>query len=142
MYMRNYPFLLAFIMCSFFGFAHANSDALNVYTLSDSTQLNSKAAVAVLFEKGSEEYNQHHYNKAISLWKEVLKKTSKEKGNQEIGFKARVNIGAAYNAIGYHKTASQYFIEVKNNSKADKKKRNVLDQQPQYWCMLHVVRTI
>lgn len=64
-----------------------------------------------LFETAYEEYSNHEYDKAIVIWKEVLKKANNKKDSTLI-VKTTINIGSSYNAIGYHKTALNYFLKV------------------------------
>ena len=91
-----------------------------VYKVSDSTKQKTSEPIKLLFEKGIRAYEKHNYNTAISIWKKVLKVNEKKK-DTNLGFKTSINIGAAYNAIGYHKTASQYFISVNSSKKTLKK---------------------
>ena len=86
------------------------------YASSDSTKQKTIEPSKLLFEKGIKAYENHDYNTAISIWKKVLKVNEKKK-DKELNFRAKVNIGAAYNAIGYHKTASQYFISVNSSQR-------------------------
>jgi DNA-binding CsgD family transcriptional regulator len=92
----------------------------SVYKISDSTKQKTSEPIKSLFEKGIKAYENHNYNTAISIWKKVLKVNEKKK-DTNLGFKTRINIGAAYNAIGYHKTASQYFISLNSTQKKGKK---------------------
>jgi DNA-binding CsgD family transcriptional regulator len=92
----------------------------NSYKFLDSTkQKSSDDPLKLLFEEGIKAYEKHNYNNAISIWKNVLKVNEKKK-DVELGYRTKVNIGAAYNAIGYHKTASQYFISVNSAQKKNK----------------------
>lgn len=92
----------------------------DTYKVLDSTkQKSSDDPLKLLFEEGIKAYEKHNYNNAISIWKKVLKVNEKKK-DIELGYKTKVNIGAAYNAIGYHKTASQYFISVNSAQKKNK----------------------
>ncbi len=91
-----------------------------VYKVSDSTKQKTSEPIKLLFEKGIKAYENHNYNTAISIWKKVLKDNEKKK-DIELGYRTKVNIGAAYNAIGYHKIASQYFISVYSTQKNFKK---------------------
>ncbi len=115
--------ILYLLILNFFISTYAISN-LNInatYEISDSTKQKPAESLKVLFGKGLKAYENHNYNNAISIWKKVLKGKDKE-----LAFKTRINIGAAYNAIGYHKTASKYFISVNSSQTSDKKKRNVL----------------
>jgi DNA-binding CsgD family transcriptional regulator len=92
----------------------------DTYKVLDSTkQKSSDDPLKLLFEEGIKAYEKHNYNNAISIWKNVLKVNEKKK-DVELGYRTKVNIGAAYNAIGYHKTASQYFISVNSVQKKNK----------------------
>jgi len=64
-----------------------------------------------LFETAIKEYSNYEYDKAIVIWKEVLKKANNKKDSTLI-VKTTINIGSSYNAIGYHKTALNYFLKV------------------------------
>lgn len=84
----------------------------NTYKILDYTnQKSSTDPLKLLFEEGIKAYEKHNYNKAISIWKKVLKANEK-KNNKELGYTTKANICAAYNAIGFHKTASLYFMIV------------------------------
>lgn len=63
-----------------------------------------------LFEKGISEYSDYKYNKAIATWKQVLQKANTTKDSSII-IKTNINIGSSYNALGYHKTALNYFLK-------------------------------
>lgn len=99
---------------------YATVNLNSVYKISDSTKQKTSEPIKSLFEKGIKAYENHNYNTAISIWKKVLKVNEKKK-DIELGYRTKVNIGAAYNAIGYHKTASQYFISVNSSQKNAKK---------------------
>jgi len=99
---------------------YATVNLNTVYKVSDSTKQKTIEPSKTLFEKGIKAYEKHNYNSAISIWKKVLKVNEKKK-DIELGYRTKVNIGAAYNAIGYHKTASKYFISVKSSQKNVKK---------------------
>lgn len=99
---------------------YATVNLNTVYKVSDSTKQKTIEPSKILFEKGIKAYEKHNYNSAISIWKKVLKVNEKKK-DIELGYRTKVNIGAAYNAIGYHKTASKYFISVKSSQKNVKK---------------------
>ncbi len=103
------------------GYSSSMLHSITSYTIPDSTKQTTSVSQKLLFEKGIKAYENHNYNIAISIWKKVLKVNEKKK-DKELNFKVKVNIGAAYNAIGYHKTASQYFISVNSNKISDKKK--------------------
>lgn len=76
----------------------------------DSTKLESNNTLKKLFEQGIEEYSNYNYNKAINTWKSVLKKADVKKDSSII-IKTNINIGSGYNALGYHKTALNYFLK-------------------------------
>lgn len=117
--------ILYFIFSLFFvlnTYAISSSRLNTTYKNLNSTKLNTKDSLKLLFDKGIAAYEKHNYNHAISIWKKVLKENkNKNKKDKELGLKAKINIGAAYNAIGYHKTASQYFISVNSAQKTVKK---------------------
>jgi DNA-binding CsgD family transcriptional regulator len=96
-----------------------------VNKIADSINQKPNELLKSLFDKGIKEYENHKYNNAISIWKKVLKVNEKKK-DTNLDFKTKVNIGAAYNAIGYHKTASKYFISVNSSQKNNK-------QNDMYW---------
>lgn len=75
----------------------------------DSTQTNHQEPLKKLFEKGIQEYSNYNYDKAIHIWKAVLQKTNKKKDSALI-IRSNINIGSSYNALGYHKTALNYFL--------------------------------
>jgi len=80
----------------------------------------------LLFEKGSNAYAKYEYDQAIQLWKKVLEKAEKLKDSNFI-IKSNINIGASYNALGFHKTALNYFLKTEalfNNYKL---------QEAPYW---------
>ena len=111
----NLLFFYSFVLSTY-----ATVNLNSVYKISDSTKQKTSEPIKLLFEKGIKAYENHNYNTAISIWKKVLKVNEKKK-DTNLGFKTRINIGAAYNAIGYHKTASQYFISVNSTQKKGKK---------------------
>lgn len=76
----------------------------------DSAKIEPNNALNKLFKKGFEEYSNFNYNKAINTWKSVLKKADAKKDSSII-IKANINIGSSYNALGYHKTALNYFLK-------------------------------
>ena len=76
----------------------------------DSAKLESNNTLKKLFEQGIEEYSNYNYNKAINTWKSVLKKADVKKDSSII-IKTNINIGSGYNALGYHKTALNYFLK-------------------------------
>lgn len=119
--MQKIKYLLIFNLFFVCGYSSSMLHSTPTYTISDSTKQKTIEPSKLLFEKGIKAYENHDYNTAISIWKKVLKVNEKKK-DKELNFKAKVNIGAAYNAIGYHKTASQYFISVNSNKTSDKKK--------------------
>ena len=119
--MQKIKYLLIFNLFFVCGYSSSMLHSTPTYTSSDSTKQKTIEPSKLLFEKGIKAYENHDYNTAISIWKKVLKVNEKKK-DKELNFKAKVNIGAAYNAIGYHKTASQYFISVNSNKTSDKKK--------------------
>ena len=79
----------------------------------------------LLFEKGSNAYAKYEYDQAIQLWKKVLEKAEKLKDSNFI-IKSNINIGASYNALGFHKTALNYFLKTEalfNNYKLQEIKK-------------------
>lgn len=119
--MQKIKYLLIFNLFCVCGYSSSVLHSTTAYTIPDSTKQITSEPQKLLFEKGIKAYENHNYNIAISIWKKVLKVNEKKK-DKELNFKVKVNIGAAYNAIGYHKTASQYFISLNSNKISDKKK--------------------
>lgn len=74
-----------------------------------------------LFETAIKEYSNYEYDKAIVIWKEVLKKANNKKDSTLI-VKTTINIGSSYNALGYHKTALNYFIKANKTLETFKQK--------------------
>jgi tetratricopeptide (TPR) repeat protein len=89
------------------------------------TQL-STDSIQKLYANGVEQYGQANYTAAIESWKIVLRnaETIKDSTNQ---IKTSTNIGACYNAMGYHKTALGYFL------KADKMLLFQKEKKENYW---------
>lgn len=92
----------------------------------DSTKLETNSTLKNLFKKGIEEYSKYNYNKAIITWKSVLKNADIKKDSILI-IKSTVNIGSSYNALGYHKTALNYFL------KSDKIFKGYQIKNENYW---------
>lgn len=92
----------------------------------DSTKLETNSTLKNLFKKGIEEYSKYNYNKAIITWKSVLKKADIKKDSILI-IKSTINIGSSYNALGYHKTALNYFL------KSDKIFKGYQIKNENYW---------
>lgn len=90
---------------------NTNSANFSVFISEDDT-LNDPKDVTLkkLFEKGISEYSDYKYNKAIATWKQVLQKANTHKDSSII-IKTNINIGSSYNALGYHKTALNYFLK-------------------------------
>ena len=122
--MQKIKYLLIFNLFFVCGYSTSMLHSITTYTVPDSTKQKTSEPQKLLFEKGIKAYENHNYNTAISIWKKVLKVNEKRK-DTNLGFKTRINIGAAYNAIGYHKTASQYFIAVKNLAQKKTKKNEM-----------------
>lgn len=119
--MQKIKYLLIFNLFFEYGYSSSMLHSTTTFTIPDSSKQVTTEPQKLLFEKGIKAYEKHNYNTAISIWKKVLK-VSEQKKDKDLGFKTKINIGAAYNAIGYHKTASQYFISV--NSEQNKVKKN------------------
>lgn len=112
--------ILIILFLNFFVLStHAKVNMNTVNKIADSINQKPNELLKSLFDKGIKEYENHKYNNAISIWKKVLKVNEKKK-DTNLDFKTKVNIGAAYNAIGYHKTASKYFISVNSSQKNNK----------------------
>lgn len=118
--MQKIIYLLIFNLFFVCGYSSSMPHLNTTYASQDSTKQKPTDPSKTLFEKGIKAYEKHNYNSAISIWKKVLKINEKKK-DIELGYRTKVNIGAAYNAIGYHKTASKYFISVKSSQKNVKK---------------------
>lgn len=80
-----------------------------------------KDATLILFERGLQEFAMSNYKEAIATWQVVLIRAEKTK-NTDLQIRAKNNIGGAYNAMGYHKTALLYFIKTDKMRAAEKKK--------------------
>lgn len=80
-----------------------------------------------LFETAVVKYSNNEYDKAIVIWKEVLKKATDNKDKHLI-VKTIINIGSSYNALGYHKTALNYFLKA-NKTLLNENKKN----EAPYW---------
>lgn len=61
-------------------------------------------------ELGVKEYTDANYEDAIKIWKLALKE-AEDMGSKKYQISLSTNIGACYNAIGYHKTALNYFFK-------------------------------
>jgi tetratricopeptide (TPR) repeat protein len=107
--MKNYFFILFIIFCTINCFSVNNFDLKFGSFHSDSTQILNKYSLEELFEKGLNEYSNYKYDRAIHLWKNVLQKVDTKKDSSLI-IRANINIGSSYNALGYHKTALNYFL--------------------------------
>jgi DNA-binding CsgD family transcriptional regulator len=118
--MKKIKYLLIFNLFFVCSYSSSKLHSNTTNTISDSTRQKTIEPSKILFEKGIKAYENHNYNSAISIWKKVLKVNEKQIDN-ELGLKTKINIGAAYNAIGYHKTASQYFISVNTGQPNTKK---------------------
>lgn len=79
-----------------------------------------------LFEDGMNAYSEYKYNQAIISWKKVLQKANTHKDSSII-IKTNINIGSSYNALGYHKTALDYFL------KTDKIFKDYKIKDEPYW---------
>jgi DNA-binding CsgD family transcriptional regulator/Tfp pilus assembly protein PilF len=108
--MKKYLFISVFIF-----FVH-NVFSNNVKNNSEEDKNNKKIEKKIdndplkkLFQIAIEKYSNYEYHKAIVIWKEVLKKAKKKKDDALI-INTIINIGSSYNALGYHKTALDYFI--------------------------------
>lgn len=76
--------------------------------------------VKKMFSDAMIEYSNHEYMKAIDLWKKVLVEAKRRK-DSDLVIKTTINLGATYNAIGFHKTAIEYFIKAKAVLQSSKK---------------------
>jgi DNA-binding CsgD family transcriptional regulator len=96
------------------------------YFSSDSTKISNDETLKKLFETGTKAYGNYEYNKAIDIWKTVLKKADRKKDSVII-VKSSVNIGSGYSALGYHKTALNYFL------KSNKILEDYKNENESYW---------
>lgn len=121
--MKKIILLLVFWFFDPTSYATNKIDLVNHFIFSDSTETIHNGVVKQLFKKGMIEYEKYNYTNAISIWKDVLKdiEGKKDSINLELSLKTKVNIGATYNALGYHKTAAEYFLTVKSESEQLKK---------------------
>ena len=108
--MKNLVFFLVLNLLVNSGFSSNLPYKYHSISEIDSTKIEPKNALKKLFEKGIEEYSNYNYNNAINTWKSVLKKADVKKDSSII-IKANINIGSSYNALGYHKTALNYFLK-------------------------------
>lgn len=124
--MKNLVFLLVFNFTINYCFSSITTN--NYYSTIDidSSKRAPNSTLKKLFEKGIEEYRSYEYNNAITIWKSVLKKADPKK-DSSIVIKATINIGSSYNALGYHKTALNYFI------KSDKIFKSSKIKNEPYW---------
>lgn len=105
----------------------ANTTYLSkTYIFSDSTKKSSDDPLKLLFETGTKAYGNYEYDKAIDIWKTVLKKADRKKDSVLI-VKSSVNIGSGYSALGYHKTALNYFL------KSNKILEDYKNENEAYW---------
>lgn len=111
---KIHPIILLLLLLSF-GNCFAQPEAKN-----------SKDSINKIFKTAVEEYKKGKYIDAIESWKIVLKKLSTNK-DELLRVKTITNIGASYNAIGYHKSALNYFI------KTDKLLKNTNPKKENYW---------
>lgn len=108
--MKNLVFFLVLNLLVNSGFSSNLPYKYHSISEIDSTKIEPNNALKKLFEKGIEEYSNYNYNKAINTWKSVLKKADVKKDSSII-IKSNINIGSSYNALGYHKTALNYFLK-------------------------------
>lgn len=108
--MKKFFFLLGFNLLLNYCFSSNIPYNYHSFIDIDSTKIVSKNTLNKLFEKGIEEYTKYEYNNAITTWKSVLKKADVKKDSSLV-IKATINIGSSYNALGYHKTALNYFLK-------------------------------
>lgn len=102
-------FLCFFIIIFVSNFSLANPNKNDLYSVEDTLKITKNNTLKELFAKGIEEYSKYKYNNAIVIWKEVLQKAAVKKDSSLI-LKTNINIGSSYNALGYHKTAVNYFL--------------------------------
>lgn len=124
--MRYLYFLFFFNSLVIFGFPTKSPLNYSLKTDRDSAVVVSNSTLKKLFEKGIAEYTKYNYNEAINTWKSVLKKADSKKDSSII-IKATINIGSSYNALGYHKTALDYFL------KTDKIFKDYKIKDEPYW---------
>lgn len=94
----------------FLSYSHNLKTTIHFNIGIDTLKTDSNATLNNLFEKGIKEYTNYEYNNAINTWKSVLKKADNKKDSTLV-IKATINIGSSYNALGYHKTALNYFLK-------------------------------
>lgn len=82
----------------------------NAITKKDTVSLKINEKVQQLFDIGMQEYTNGKYKEAIATWKTVVIKAEEAKIEQ-LAINTNTNIGACYNALGYHKTALSYFLK-------------------------------
>jgi hypothetical protein len=116
---------LLFLFWFFYQISYATNklDLVNHFVFPNSTKIIQKGVVTKSFNKGLVEHEKHNYSDAISIWKEVLKDIGGKKDsiNLELSLKTKENIGATYNALGYYKTAAEFFLSVKRESQHQEK---------------------
>lgn len=124
-------FLLYFLSTStFFSFVEPNKyiDLFDKNTLNTTT----KQSLNQMFELGRVAYSNYEYYRAIEIWKTVLSKADK-KIDSSIIIKSSINIGSSYNALGYHKTALNYFL------KSDKIFNGYQIKNKNYWANFLII---
>lgn len=117
--MPRFLFLSLIILINFSSFCYAVESIQNPKT-------SQKQASEVFFKRGIQEYSNGKFKDAIASWKQVLDFAKKE-NNTTLQISITTNIGAAYNALGYHKTALFYFLDVDRELFKQKTK------QENYW---------
>ena len=80
-----------------------------------------KSSIKNSFDTALAYYSANEYKKAIVEWESVLPNLEELKDSLLL-VKTKINIGATYNALGYHKTASKYFLNANALLKKDKVK--------------------
>ena len=117
----NQSFVFVLFFCSSFVFSNplftSNEKYFSALNKNDSLRTSIKKSFDLAFEY----YSAHDYKKAIVEWESNLSNLEKLQDSLLL-LKTKINIGATYNAMGFHKTASKYFLNANELLKNDKVK--------------------
>ena len=112
-----------FLFLFYSAFARYNMNSISQETKTNFINKNDsiKSSIKNSFDTALAYYSAHEYKKAIVEWESVLPNLEELKDSLLL-VKTKINIGATYNALGYHKTASKYFLNANALLKKDKVK--------------------
>ena len=114
-------FVFLFLFYSAFVWSNVNSTSQETKTNFINKNDSIKSLIKSSFDTALAYYSAHEYKKAIVEWESVLPNLEELKDSLLL-VKTKINIGATYNALGYHKTASKYFLNANALLKNDKVK--------------------